>query len=108
MIAIVVALSVSTFLLGFAALAVDLGTAYVRKAELQSIANRLALAGAKGLPVVVQPEGAIDEINRTLDQICRSQPTPGVCDVNGAGDGSAPDPGWMTRLTEEWRQRYGH
>lgn len=96
MIAIVVALSVSTFLLGFAALAVDLGTAYVRKAELQSIANRLALAGAKGLPVVGQPEGAIDEINRTLDQICRSQPVPGVCDITGDGDGSAPDPRWMT------------
>src|SRR3954465_9046625 len=85
--AIVVALSVSTFLLGFAALAVDLGSAYVRKAELQSIANRLARAGAKGLPVITQSDGAIDEINRTLEQICSSDPVSGVCDVDADGNG---------------------
>src|SRR3954468_19229801 len=95
-IAIVVALSVSTFLLGFAALAVDLGSAYVRKAELQSIANRLALAGAKGLPVITQPDGAVDEIDRALNQICRSDPVQGVCDINADGNGSAPDRAWMT------------
>jgi Flp pilus assembly protein TadG len=95
-IAIVVALSVSTFLLGFAALAVDLGSAYVRKAELQSIANRLALAGAKGLPEITAAEGAIDQINRTLGQICTSNPVPGVCTMDDDGNGSAPAPAWMT------------
>ena len=95
-IAIVVALSVSTFVLGFAALAVDLGSAYVRKAELQSVANRLALAGAKGLPTVVQPEGAIDQIDQALRDICRNDAVPGVCVIASDGTGSAPNRGWMT------------
>ena len=95
-IAIVVALSVSTFMLGFAALAVDLGSAYVRKAELQSVANRLALAGAKGLPIVVQPEGAIDQIDQALSNICQTDAVPGVCTVDSDGNGSAPNRSWMT------------
>ena len=88
-IAIVVALSISTFLLGFAALAVDLGSAYTRKAELQSIADRLTLAGARGLPSVPH---ALTEIDRELAEACRDQATPGVC----RGDGSAPSIGWAT------------
>ncbi len=94
-IAIVVALSVSTFVLGFAALAVDLGSAYVRKAELQSIANRLALAGARGLPVVSQSDGAVDQIDRELASICRSAALPGVCTIGSDGTGRAPGRGWM-------------
>jgi hypothetical protein len=95
-IAIVVALSVSTFVLGFAALAVDLGSAYVRKAEMQSVANRLALAGAKGLPTVLQVGGAVTQIDAALTGICRTDALPGVCTVAADGTGSAPDPAWMT------------
>jgi hypothetical protein len=94
-IAIVVALSVSTFILGFAALAIDLGSAYVRKAELQSIANRLALAGARGLPVVVQPDGALDQIDDALQGVCQSNPIPGVCVIAADGTGRAPNRSWM-------------
>ncbi|HST85810.1 MAG TPA: pilus assembly protein TadG-related protein [Kineosporiaceae bacterium] len=95
-IAIVVALSVSTFVLGFAALAVDLGSAYVRKAELQSIANRLALAGARGLPTVLQSGGAVQQIDQALSNICQDDAVPGVCVIASDGTGSAPDPSWMT------------
>jgi hypothetical protein len=95
-IAIVVALSVSTFVLGFAALAVDLGSAYVRKAELQSIANRLALAGARGLPTIVQSGGAVQQIGQALSNICQTDAVPGVCVIAPDGTGSAPAPGWMT------------
>jgi hypothetical protein len=49
-VAILVAISVSTFLLGFAALAVDFGQVYTRQNELQSVADVAALAGATALP----------------------------------------------------------
>jgi hypothetical protein len=49
-VAILVALSVSTFLLAFAALAVDFGRVYTEQGELQSIADAAALAGATELP----------------------------------------------------------
>jgi Flp pilus assembly protein TadG len=91
-IAIVVALSMSTFLLGFAALAVDMGSAYTRKAELHSVADRLALAGAKGLPDIVTPQGALDQIDKTLREICADESTPGVC----RADGTAPAIDWAT------------
>ena len=93
-IAIIVALSISTFLLGFAALAVDLGSAYLRKAELQSIADRLAVAGAAGLPNIGTPQGALDRMRVQLVQICRDSPTPGLCPA----DGSAPNLDWATDL----------
>ena len=91
-IAIIVALAMSTFLLGFAALAVDLGTAYETKAELQSIANRVALAGAKGLPTINGPGGALNQINNTLTQVCQDSATPGIC----LADGSLAGTGWET------------
>ena len=95
-IAVVVALSVSTFVLAFAALAVDLGAAYARKAELQSVADRLAQAGAKALPEVSGADGALAQMDRTLTEVCRGEALPGVC----AGDGRPPDPspglGWAT------------
>jgi hypothetical protein len=76
LIAIVVALSVSTFLLGFAALAVDLGAAYARRAELQSVANQLTLAGAKGLPTI--PD-ALTQIDQALTAVCADRAVPGLC-----------------------------
>jgi Flp pilus assembly protein TadG len=91
-IAIIVALSISTFLLGFAALAVDLGSAYLRKAELQSIANQLATAGASGLPNIGTPEGALDRMQQSLIQLCKDSQTPGLCPA----DGSAPNLDWAT------------
>lgn len=91
-IAIVVALSISTFVLGFSALAVDLGSAYTRKAELQSIADRLALAGANGLPDIGHPQGALDLIRQTLTGLCADDRTPGLC----PDDGSAPSLNWAT------------
>jgi Flp pilus assembly protein TadG len=105
-IAIVVALSMSTFLLGFAALAVDMGSAYTRKAELASVADRLALAGAAGLPDIGTPEGALDQINRTLEQICADEDTPGVCTgqtappIAWADDGN-PDNGEVSFFADQ-------
>jgi Putative Flp pilus-assembly TadE/G-like len=87
-IAIVVALSISTFLLGFAALAVDLGSAYTRKAELQSIADRLAVAGAVGLP---DTGAAFSRMLQTVQGICDDDPTPGICPPTGA-----PNLNWAT------------
>ncbi|GAB6897887.1 hypothetical protein JCM9957A_09770 [Kineosporia succinea] len=82
MIAIVVTLAISTFLLGVAALAVDLGQAYLRQNDLQSLADRLALAGARGLPVITEPEGALDQVTTTLTSICASGEESGeVCSV---------------------------
>src|SRR3712207_4572687 len=49
-VAILVALSTSTFLLGFAALAVDLGQVYARRGQVQSIADLAALSAARQLP----------------------------------------------------------
>ncbi|GLY18626.1 hypothetical protein Kisp01_56400 [Kineosporia sp. NBRC 101677] len=69
-VAIVTTLAISTFLLGVAALAVDLGRAYLRQNDLQALADRLALAAAKGLPTIVEPEGAIDQLTTTLTAIC--------------------------------------
>jgi Flp pilus assembly protein TadG len=71
-VAIVMTLAISTFLLGIAALAVDLGRAYLRENELQSLADRLALAGAKGLPTIGEPEGALNQITTALEAICAS------------------------------------
>jgi Putative Flp pilus-assembly TadE/G-like len=88
-IAIIVALSISTFLLGFAALAVDLGSAYTRKSELQTISNRLAIAGASGLP---DTDAALARMTQALAGICKDDETPGIC----PDDGSAPSLGWAT------------
>jgi Flp pilus assembly protein TadG len=87
-IAIIVALSISTFLLGFAALAVDLGMAYVRKAELKATAEKVALAGAADLPDV---SDALDSAISTLGTsaaspapgtgLCATLDLPGVCDA---------------------------
>lgn len=60
-VAILVALSMSTFLLGFAALAVDLGQVYARRGELQSVADLAALAGAARLPDVAGARAAAVE-----------------------------------------------
>ncbi len=49
-VAIVMTLAISTFLLGIAALAVDLGQAYLRQNDLQSLADRLAWPGRRGCP----------------------------------------------------------
>lgn len=48
--ALVLAALVMVVLMGFAALAVDLGTVYVAKADLQNAADAAALAGAADLP----------------------------------------------------------
>jgi hypothetical protein len=92
-IAIIVALSISTFLLGFAALAVDLGTAYVRKAELKATAEKVAIAGATGLPDIAK---ALTAAVTTLGTgatgtapgtgLCADLDLPGVCDAA---------PGWQ-------------
>lgn len=82
-IAIIVALSISTFLLGFAALAVDLGTAYVRKAELKSLAEKVAIAGATSLPTI--PDGlssalgALGSTGSPGTGLCADLDLPGVC-----------------------------
>lgn len=76
-VAILVALSVSTFVLGFAALAVDLGSAYARRAEMRSIADRLALAGAKALP---DAQAAVAAIDGALVAVCADERMPGLCD----------------------------
>lgn len=49
-VAILVALSMSTFLVAFAALAVDFGQVYTRKGQLQSVADLTALSAARELP----------------------------------------------------------
>jgi hypothetical protein len=63
-VAILVALSVSTFLLGFAALAVDFGQVYTRQGELQSVADAVALAGATELPDVA------DARRKAVETLC--------------------------------------
>ncbi|MBT0771038.1 Tad domain-containing protein [Kineosporia sp. J2-2] len=68
-VAVVTALAVSTFLFGVAALAVDVGQAYLRQNDLRSLADRLALAGARGLPTI---STAVDRLNSTLDAVCAS------------------------------------
>jgi hypothetical protein len=91
-VAIVVALSISTFMLGFAALAVDMGMAYARKADLQSIADRLAVAGATNLPTILGGNGALDLVTRTLDGVCAESEVPSIC----PGGGAAPSMIWAT------------
>jgi hypothetical protein len=63
-VAILVALSVSTFLLGFAALAVDFGQVYMRQGELQSVADAVALAGATELPDIP------DARRKAIESLC--------------------------------------
>jgi hypothetical protein len=93
-IAIIVALSVSTFLLGFAALAVDLGSAYTREAEMQSIADQLAVAGAAGLPDVdAARTGALALIQSSLTELCKNSATPGICPENRS---ETPSLAWAT------------
>ncbi len=86
-VAIIVALSISTFLLGSAALAVDLGTAYVRKAELKALAEKVAIAGATALPDIT---GGLSEAVDTLGSggtpgtgLCADLDLPGVCTATG-------------------------
>jgi hypothetical protein len=81
-VAIIVALSVSTFLLGFAALAVDLGAAYARQTDIQSTAEELAMAGAAGLPTIEKARAAVDDARR---HACERDRLPGICDVTGPG-----------------------
>ena len=69
-------LAISTFLLGIAALAVDLGQAYLRQNDLQALADRLALAGAKGLPTIGEPEGALNQVTTMLDAVCARKEAP--------------------------------
>ena len=87
-VAIVTTLAISTFLLGVAALAVDLGRAYLRQNDLQALADRLALAGAKGLPTIVEPEGAIDQLTTTLAAICTNREESGELCSTGTGTGT--------------------
>jgi len=69
-VAIIVALSVSTFLLGFAALAVDLGSAYANEAILRHTADAAALAGARELPAIgTTTNGAL---GAALDSMCQT------------------------------------
>lgn len=86
-IAIIVALSISTFILGFSALAVDLGSAYSRKADLGAMADHLALAAASGLP---STGDALTAMNKTLTGMCADAATPGVCNPDGTVAGT----GW--------------
>jgi hypothetical protein len=90
-IAIVVAISMSTFILGFAALAVDLGQAYLRKTDLQSLADRLTLTGAAGLPTI---DDSLAQVEKTLTSICHSDVSdlPGICPDGGR----APNLAWAT------------
>lgn len=84
-VAIVMTLAISTFLLGVAALAVDLGRAYLRQNDLQSLADRLALAGAKGLPTITEPEGALNQVLTTLNAICEAgEEQDELCGVSAA------------------------
>jgi Flp pilus assembly protein TadG len=84
-VAIVMTLAISTFLLGVAALAVDLGQAYLRQNDLQSLADRLALAGAKGLPTIGEPEGALDQVTTMLEAVCsRNEAPEGLCPAPSA------------------------
>lgn len=75
-VAIVVTLAISTFLLGTAALAVDLGQAYLRQNDLQALADRLALAGAKGLPAIGEPQGALGQVTTLLEAVCARKEAP--------------------------------
>jgi hypothetical protein len=91
-IAILVALSISTFLLAFAALAVDLGQVYTRNGELQSVADAAALAGATELPDVT------DARRKALDTLCADSnrlaewEEDGICPTADA----AGLPAWVT------------
>jgi len=79
-IAIVTTLAISTVLLGVAALAVDLGQTYLQRNELQMLADRLALAAARGLPQIDTPEGALGQITTTLAAACAHDEEPAqVC-----------------------------
>ncbi len=97
-IAIIVALSISTFLLGFAALAVDLGMAYERQSQLQSIADRVAMAGAQGLPAINGTDGAVADATAALNEICKDHKdfdttdSAGLCPVDPA---NPTPPAWM-------------
>jgi hypothetical protein len=96
-VAILVALSVSTFLLGFAALAVDFGQVYMRQGELQSIADVAALAGATELPDAEPArEKALltlcSEANRLSEWDEDEENDPDICPEEG--DAALPD--WIS------------
>jgi hypothetical protein len=94
-VAILVALSVSTFLLGFAALAVDFGQVYTRQGELQSVADAVALAGATELPDI--PEARRKAVETLCAPANRDAAWPeGTCpadldEARWANDGDAAD-----------------
>lgn len=101
-VAIITTLAISTILLGIAALAVDLGQAYLRSNDLQDLADRLALAGAKGLPMIDGTGGALTRITDTLEAACANHeepadlcPGPGEDTVGRWSDGD-PDNGEVT------------
>ncbi|MFI7589471.1 pilus assembly protein TadG-related protein [Spongisporangium articulatum] len=71
---VVFALCVSTFLIGFAALAVDAGTAFARRAQLQSVADRLAVATAGGLPGT---DAALADFGTAYRQMCSQEQADG-------------------------------
>ncbi len=105
-IAIIVALSISTFLLGSAALAVDLGTAYVRKAELKSLAEKVAIAGATALPDVpdsiASALGALGSAGTPGTGLCRDLDLPGVCTApSGWADDGNPANGEITFYADD-------
>jgi len=88
-VAILVALSVSTFLLGFAALAVDFGQVYTRQGELQSVADAVALAGATELPDIPKARSKAIETLCSPANHLGGWPS-GTCPADGSM------PGWAT------------
>ena len=89
-VAILVALSVSTFLLGFAALAVDFGQVYTRQGELQSVADVAALAGATELPDAAKAR------RKAVLTLCADANRLTEWDEDVCPDPAGPLPGWAS------------
>lgn len=87
-------------LLGFVALAVDLGTLYVRKSELQNAADAAALSGARELDgtragVQRAQQAAIDTAARNLADFGATAIDIGAEHIRFATSGDAADDAWI-------------
>jgi hypothetical protein len=91
-VAIVVALSVSTFLLVFGAFAVDFGNAFARRQNLQTAVDLAALAGAAMLP---DRSAALGKIHESLCSDKNENTVDGWAPSVCAGNG------WMTDTDTE-------
>lgn len=90
--AIVVALTVSFVLIPVAALALDLGTYYVRKEALQQLADDAATAGASELAVLQRDDSGSDVVTAaSVIQNVRARTVDALCAAATGSGGGWPD-----------------